>query len=178
MSRDYRKIIAFRQADDLAVKVYETTRKVFPKEELYGLTSQMRRAAVSVAANIAEGSARQHLKEFLHFLYTAKSSLAEVEYYAHLSKRLGYLTEEVSAGLGRSVSETGRVLHGLIGSVTKQISEGDVFNRGPSPGRGLLETAVCGLVARRSGLAASSSLALQTSVRLRLTNFFQKFFDF
>ncbi len=68
--RDFRKIMAWEKADDLVVLIYEVT-KAFPKEELYGLTSQLRRAVVSVAANIAEGSGKQYLKEFRQFLYTA-----------------------------------------------------------------------------------------------------------
>ena len=64
--RDYRKIDAWKLADDLTVAIYQLTR-VFPKEELYGLTSQLRRAACSVPANIAEGSARESQKEYLHF---------------------------------------------------------------------------------------------------------------
>lgn len=68
--RDFRKIMAWEKADDLVVLIYEVT-KAFPKEELYGLASQLRRAVVSVAANIAEGSGKQYLKEFRQFLYTA-----------------------------------------------------------------------------------------------------------
>jgi len=66
--RDFRKIMAWEKADDLVVLIYEAS-TAFPKEERYGLTSQLRRAVVSVAANIAEGSGKQYLKEFRHFLY-------------------------------------------------------------------------------------------------------------
>jgi len=68
--RDFGKIMAWEKADDLVVLIYEVT-KAFPKEELYALTSQLRRAVVSVAADIAEGSGKQYLKEFRQFLYTA-----------------------------------------------------------------------------------------------------------
>jgi hypothetical protein len=71
--RDFRKIMAWEKADELVVLIYEASR-AFPKEERYGLTSQLRRAAVSVAANIAEGSGKQYLKEFRQFLYTARAS--------------------------------------------------------------------------------------------------------
>ncbi len=84
MGRDFKKILTWQRADDLVVRIYEITQN-FPKEELYGLTSQLRRAAVSVPANIVEGSSRGHKREYLQFLYIAKSSLAEVEYYLHLS---------------------------------------------------------------------------------------------
>src|SRR5437867_2666267 len=80
MARDFKKIKAWQKADDLAVNVYEITR-TFPKEEIYGMTSQMRRAAISVAANIAEGSARNTVRDYLHFLNLAEASLIEVEYY-------------------------------------------------------------------------------------------------
>jgi four helix bundle protein len=74
---DYRRSKSWRRADDLAVLIYEVT-KLFPGDEAYGLTSQMRRAAVSVAANIAEGSGRRTKKEYLHFLYQARGSLRDV----------------------------------------------------------------------------------------------------
>lgn len=89
---DYTKIEAWMKADDLVIAVYELTRK-FPKEELYGLTAQLRRAAYSVPANIAEGSARESKRDYLHFLYIARGSLTEVQYFAHLAYRLGYLSE-------------------------------------------------------------------------------------
>lgn len=118
--RDFRKIKAFQYADDLVIELYKKTQK-FPKEEIYGLISQLRRAAVSVAANIVEGSSRPHGKDYLHFLHMAKSSLSEVEYLIGLASRLGYLktgdfekTEEIA-------NETARTLHGLIQAVGKEI---------------------------------------------------------
>jgi len=122
--RDFRKIIAWQKADDLAVLVYEVTGECFPKHKLYGLTSQMRRAAVSVTANIAEGSGRQYATEFRQFLYTARASLAEVEYYVHLAVRLGYLHQEEQARLEQVRSETARTLQGFINSIEKQIASG------------------------------------------------------
>src|SRR5260370_38716106 len=77
---------------DLAVLCYQVTR-LFPKEERYGLTSQIRRAASSIPANIAEGQARQHTKEFLNFLSTARGSLKELETHLILSQRVGLLQE-------------------------------------------------------------------------------------
>jgi four helix bundle protein len=91
MGRPYETSVAWQRADDLVVEVYKVTRS-FPKSELYGLTSQMRRAAVSVAASIAEGSARQYMKEYLRFLHIADASLAEVAYYIHLAYRSIFLT--------------------------------------------------------------------------------------
>jgi four helix bundle protein len=92
MARYFRNIKAWKYADDLVLSIYSVT-KCFPKEEIYGITSQLRRSAVSVAANIAEGATRQNKKEYLHFLYIAKASLAEVDYLLHLSERLKYITE-------------------------------------------------------------------------------------
>jgi four helix bundle protein len=89
---DYRSNKAWQRSDDLAVAVYRATGR-FPREERYGLTKQMRNAAVSVAANIAEGYGRRTVRDLLHFLYQARGSLNEVEYFIHLSHRLGYLDD-------------------------------------------------------------------------------------
>jgi four helix bundle protein len=87
-------IAAWQKADDLTVKIYEVTsvqKGYFPRHQLYSLIQQFHSSAVSVAANIAEGSGRESLAEYIHFLSIAKGSLAEVEYYIHLANRLGYL---------------------------------------------------------------------------------------
>ncbi|MBN1965459.1 MAG: four helix bundle protein [Anaerolineae bacterium] len=125
--RDFRKIVAWQKADDLAVQVYEAT-KGFPTEERFGLTSQMRRAAVSVAANIAEGSGRQYLKEFLNFLHIARGSLAEVEYYIHLARRLGYLDDNQAELLASACYEAGAVLQGFITAIAQQAASGRAKN--------------------------------------------------
>ncbi len=77
-------------ADDLVLEVYQVT-KEFPNEETYGLITQLRRAAVSVPTNIAEGASRQHKKDYLNFLFTSRGSLAEVEYLLCLANKLGYI---------------------------------------------------------------------------------------
>ena len=115
MSRDYKQLKVFHAADDFVVEVYAATRS-FPKEETYGLTSQMRRAVVSVPANIVEGSARDSEREFLQFLNIAYGSLAEVGYYVHLAKRLDYLTEDQAAPLAAHHDEISRMLNGLMRS--------------------------------------------------------------
>jgi len=125
--RDFRKIIAWERADDLVMLIYEVT-KAFPKEELYGLTSQLRRAAISVAANIAEGSGKQYLKEFRRFLYTARGSLSEVEYYIHLSHRVGYLDGEKAAKLEEARQDAAKTLQGFINAVEEQIRQGRVYD--------------------------------------------------
>ena len=114
--RDYTKILAWRKADDLTVAIYEATR-AFPKDEVYALTSQLRRAAYSVPANIVEGATRDSKKDYLHFLYIARGSLTEARYFLHLSGRLGYLSREAQAPLIGQADEALRVLAGLIRSV-------------------------------------------------------------
>ncbi len=115
--RNYKNIKAWQLADKLAIKVYEAT-KSFPKEEVYGLTSQMRRAAVSVPANVAEGSGRAHNKEYLQFLFIARSSARELEYYIHLSFELEYIGDLKLRVLSEMCDETLRVLFGLIQAVS------------------------------------------------------------
>jgi len=122
--RDYTKIEAWRLADDLTVTIYESTR-LFPKEELYGLTSQMRRSASSVPANIVEGSARESKKDYLHFLHIARGSLAETQYFVHLAGRLGYFSEADAAALTAQSRRTFACLHGLIQAVEKEATEKD-----------------------------------------------------
>lgn len=117
--RDYTKIAAWKLADDLAVSVYKAT-KQFPKEELYGITSQLRRAASSVAANIVEGSARESLKDYLHFLQIARGSLAETQYFLHLATRLEFLCEGASNDLGAQCKRVFACLHGLMNAVRKE----------------------------------------------------------
>jgi four helix bundle protein len=119
VSRDHRKIRAFQLADELVVAVYRGTRS-FPREELFGLTSQVRRASISVAANIVEGSARSGHREFIQFLNMAFGSLREVGYYIDLSVRLGYLSAEGDDQLRPLYDETARVLSGLLGSLTRR----------------------------------------------------------
>ncbi len=118
--RDFRKIKAFQFADGLVLEVYKITQR-FPKEEIYGLTSQLRRAAVSVAANIVEGSSRQHQKDYLHFLSMAKSSLSEAEYLLSLVLRLGYLGAKDFERMNALANIAARTLYGLIQSVRKEI---------------------------------------------------------
>ena len=79
--RDYTKIEAWKLADDLTVAVYERTR-AFPREEIYGLTAQLRRASYSVPANIVEGASRESKRDYLHFLYIARGSLSETQYFS------------------------------------------------------------------------------------------------
>ena len=120
--RRFRSIKAWQRADDLVASMYDVTR-TFPKDELYGLISQMRRAAVSVAANIVEGSSRRSRREYLQFLSVAKASLSELSYYLHLSSRLAYLTATQFADLDGMCEETARTLYGLTQSVSVEVDD-------------------------------------------------------
>jgi four helix bundle protein len=114
--RDHTKLRAFELADEVAILVYRVTAG-FPKEELFGLTSQMRRAAVSVPSNIAEGCARDSEADYLRFLSIAFGSLRELHYQLNLSMRLGFLSNEDSSLIEPKVIETEKVLNGLIRSL-------------------------------------------------------------
>ena len=111
--RDHTKLRAFVLADEVAVLVYRVTAG-FPKEESFGLTSQIRRAAVSVPSNIVEGCARDSEADYLRFLNIAFGSLRELHYQLDLSKRLGLLPREDSTLIEAKIVETGKVLNALI----------------------------------------------------------------
>ena len=111
--RDHTQLRAFELADEVVMLVYRTTTG-FPKEELFGLTSQIRRAAVSVPSNIVEGCARDSEAEHLRFLNIAFGSLRGLPYQLRLSKRLGFLRNEDVSLLEPKVVETEKVLNGMI----------------------------------------------------------------
>lgn len=114
--RDHRKLRAFELADGLVIAVYLATRN-FPREEQFGLTSQLRRAAVSIASNIVEGCARQSHGDYIRFLDMAYGSAREVEYQLSIAHRLEYLDQHQEAELKQQADETCRVLAGLIKSL-------------------------------------------------------------
>jgi four helix bundle protein len=111
--RDHTKLRAFELADDIAVLIYKITRN-FPKDEIYGLTSQMRRAGVSIPSNIVEGCARESQAEYVRFLEIAFGSLRELHYQFGLSTRLGYIQEQDINECASKLSETEKVLGALI----------------------------------------------------------------
>ena len=117
MARDHRKLRAFVLADALVLAVYEVSR-MFPKEEMFGLTAQMRRASVSVTANIVEGCARRGQAEYVNFLNIAFGSLREVGYYLSLAPRLGFITEEARVPIQSKYDETATVMASLINSLS------------------------------------------------------------
>ncbi len=109
----YRDLLLWQKAMDLAEAVYHATR-AWPREELYGLTNQVRRAAASIPANVAEGQGRTGTKEFLHHLSIAKGSLHEVETHLLLAQRLGYGNAAAYEGLLCQSAEVSRMRLGLI----------------------------------------------------------------
>jgi four helix bundle protein len=115
MAGSYRDLIGWQKSMVLVREIYRATR-AFPSEERYGLTSQLRRAAVSVPSNIAEGQARYSRHEFHRFLNNARGSLAEVETQIILANDLGHLAPEDADTLLLKTSELGRILNGLIAS--------------------------------------------------------------
>jgi four helix bundle protein len=114
--RNYKNVVEWQRSDDLAFEIYRATRN-FPKEEIYGLTSQIRRAAVSVPSNIAEGAGRESNADYFRFLSIARGSLAETEYFLHLAKRLEYLLDNEYEKLKELTNRTFAALHGLMQTI-------------------------------------------------------------
>ncbi len=114
--RSFRDLIAWQRAIDLAEAVYQAT-KMWPAEELYGLTAQTRRASISVMANIAEGKGRTGPREFLHHLSIADGSLSELEAHLLFAHRLRFVEDETLDRLVRQIEETRSLVRGLIRSL-------------------------------------------------------------
>ena len=114
MTSDYRELIAWQKGVELAKGVYMHTRQM-PAAEQFGLTSQMRRAAVSIPSNIAEGNARHSRRDYIRFLTMARGSLAELTTQLTIAEELGLIPR--SDSVWNLASETARILQGLIGSL-------------------------------------------------------------
>ncbi len=114
--RDYRDLIVWQRAMDLVEAIYQLTR-LFPREERFGLTIQVRRAAVSVPSNIAEGQGRHTTREFLQFLPIASGSLKEVQTHVLIAQRLGYVNDEGASQAMSLAEEVGRLHSGLVASL-------------------------------------------------------------
>jgi four helix bundle protein len=117
----YRELIVWQKAMNLVESVYRAT-KDFPNTEIYGLTSQVRRAAVSIPSNIAEGQGRNSTRDFLYFLSVAQGSLMEVETQISIAQRLGYIEERSETEILAATAEVGRLLNGLCNSLNKKLS--------------------------------------------------------
>ncbi len=117
----HKDLRVWQQSIDMVTSIYMVT-KSFPKEELFGLVSQIRRAAVSVPSNIAEGYARGTDREKLHFLRISSGSMSEVETQLLLSLKLGYIGQESYDVLSEAVASVWKQLNALISSVKKKLS--------------------------------------------------------
>ncbi len=114
----YKDLKVWQKADELALQVYTSTKK-FPKDEVYGITSQVRRAALSGPTNIVEGYARKGDKELARFVNIALGSIAETEYLLAFAQRLGYLTENEYSQVEMLRSEVGKLLWSFYKTVSK-----------------------------------------------------------
>jgi four helix bundle protein len=118
IARKYSDLIAWQKAMDLVVMIYKASES-FPKTEIYGLTSQLRRAAISVPSNIAEGYSRSGRREFAHALSISLGSLSEVETQILIAERLGYLAHDSQGAILEVSAETGRIIVGLMNSMER-----------------------------------------------------------
>jgi four helix bundle protein len=117
--QSYRDLIAWQKSMDLVFEIYRSTQN-FPRAETYGLVAQLRRAAVSIPSNIAEGHDRLSTGEFRQFLGHARGSLVEVETQLLISERLGYIEPGQSANLLKRTIEIAKILNGLLGSLARR----------------------------------------------------------
>jgi four helix bundle protein len=125
MVTSYHDLTVWQKAIDLVTECYRLTER-FPRTEVYGLASQLQRAAVSVPSNIAEGAGRHHTREYVRHLGIAGGSLFEAETQIIIASRLGYVTADDTRPLLAVVAEIGRMLHGLIASLERKL---DVVER-------------------------------------------------
>ncbi len=120
--QSYRELVVWKKSMTLVLDVYRST-QAFPKPETYGLVAQLRRAAVSIPSNIAEGQARLSTAEFKQSLGHARGSLMEVETQILISQELGYLERDQSENLLSSSAEVGKILNGLLNSLVRERSQ-------------------------------------------------------
>ncbi len=114
--QNYRDLVVWKKSIELVKHIYAASAK-FPKDQLYVLTSQLQRSALSVPSNIAEGRSRHSEKEFVYYLNVAKGSLAEVETQIIVSTEVGYMNKTEQSALLDETNEIGKMLHGLINSL-------------------------------------------------------------
>src|SRR5213593_675266 len=122
MAGSYRDLVAWQKAMALVTEVYRVTES-FPRREMYGLTRQVRDAAVSAPSNIAEGKGRKTKKDYVSFLYRARGSLLETETQLEVGRNLGFLSPDEFTRVLSIAQEAGRVLNGLISDIERQIEE-------------------------------------------------------
>ncbi len=119
--RNYSELEVWQKGMDLVIECYKCTDR-FPKSEIYGLSSQLRRAVVSVPSNIAEGQGRNHTKDFLRYLFIARGSLMEVETHLRIAARLHYISDGLLTLHLAKCAEVGRLLNGLIRSLSLKLT--------------------------------------------------------
>jgi four helix bundle protein len=120
--KDYRDLVVWQKAMDLVETIYRTT-GTFPREEIYGLTSQIRRAAISIPSNIAEGNGRNTARDYMHFLGMAYGSVKEVETQVLIAERLRYINCSDSNGLVKMTTEIARLISGLANSLKRKMPQ-------------------------------------------------------
>ena len=112
----FKELLVWQKSINFVIEIYKETES-FPKSEMYGLVSQIRRATVSIASNIAEGNSRRSVPDYVQFLRISRGSCAEVETQLIISKNLGFLNEEKSLKLNQDITEISKMLNGLINSL-------------------------------------------------------------
>ena len=117
----FRDLKIWQRSRSLVKRIYDSTAR-FPKEEIYGLTSQIRRCSVSIPSNIAEGSSKRSTREFLRFLNIAYGSLAELETQLLLACDLGYMTEQEIDSIFQETSEIGRMINSPINKLSEKLN--------------------------------------------------------
>ncbi len=120
MEKPHKRLNAWKESIALVMLVYELT-KQFPKNELFGLISQIRRAAISIPGNVAEGAARQSRREFIQFLYIARGSLSEVDTYTEIAGRLGSIEKETMGLVEKKLMDVDKILTGFIQSLKRKL---------------------------------------------------------
>ena len=116
----YKDLVLWRKSVDLAAAIHNVTRGL-PRSEMFGLVSQMRRASVSIPSNVAEGSARRTTREFIAFLHISRGSLSELETQLTIARQVGYLEDQVTAGVDALIDEVGRLINAVIAGLRKRL---------------------------------------------------------
>jgi len=119
MEKPHKKLEAWKQSMDLVIEIYRTT-EIFPSQEIYGLTNQIRRATISIPSNIAEGAARHTKKEFINYLHIAQGSLSELDTQIEIASRLGYLDAKCRNSLDEKMQPIDKMISGLIRHLSKK----------------------------------------------------------
>jgi len=117
----WKKLKVWQETHKLVLEIYKTTAS-FPQSEIYGLVTQLKRAAYSVPSNIVEGQSRNTTKEYVQFLHNSRGSLEEVRYFLLLSQELGYLSAELYQNLEKKYEAASKMLNGLIKSLREKIT--------------------------------------------------------